>query len=317
MTRSPDDRAPDDRAPERDDSPQDAALAWFVRLESGDADAGQRADFSCWMAQDPAHRREYQRLAGVWRDLDRVPDPRPARRRSAVTRRGLLAGAAAATAVAMALSPVIGTGIIRTGTGERRSLTLDDGSLVDLDAGSGITPAFTPADRRVRLVDGRARFTAAAGRDRPFTVTCGNHSVTTRDAVFTVHGHTEGVVVAVEHGTVEVAHRGIHQATLGAGACRIHGTDGPGTPVPDGVAIESAWRRGRLVFRDQPLAAVVTDLNRYHPARIVLWGTALAGLRVDGTVDITRPDTALNAIVRTLPVRMQQPVPGVILLRAV
>lgn len=312
-------RGPDDSAPDTDNSPRNAALAWFVRLESGDADAGQRADFARWLAQDPAHRREYERLAGVWRDLDRVPDPRPARRRSAVTRRGLLAGAgaAAAVAVAVAFTPVIGSGTIRTGTGERRSLTLDDGSLVDLDAGSGITPAFTPADRRVRLVDGRARFTAAAGRDRPFTVTCGDHSVTTRDAAFTVHGHTEGVVVAVEHGTVEVARHGIHQATLGAGACRIHGAAGPGTPVPDGVTIESAWRQGRLVFRDQPLAAVVADLNRYHPARIVLWGAALAGLRVDGTVDITRPDTALNAIARTLPVRMQQPVPGVILLRAV
>lgn len=307
---------PDDSASDREDSPRDAALAWFVRLESGDADAGQRADFARWLAHDPVNRREYERLAGVWRDLDRVPDPRPARRRPAVSRRGVLAGAAAAAA-AMAVTPVIGTGTIRTGTGERRSLTLDDGSLVDLDAGSGIAPAFTPAGRRVRLVDGRARFTPAAGRDRPFTVTCGDHSVTTRAAVFTVHGHTEGVVVAVEHGTVEVACRGIHQAHLGAGACRIHGTDGPGTPVPDGVAIESAWRQGRLVFRDQPLAAVVADLNRYHPARIVLWGAALAGLRVDGTVDITRPDTALNAIARTLPVRMQQPVPGVILLRAV
>lgn len=301
--------------PDSGHSPRDAALAWFVRLESGDANAADRAAFARWLAQDPAHRREYAHLSDVWGDLDRVPDPRMTSRRPAVTRRRLLAGAAAAAA-AIGVVPVIGTDTIRTGTGDRRSLTLEDGSSVDLDAASAVVPDFSLSDRRVRLSEGRARFTVASGRDRPFTVTCGGHSVTTRDAVFLVHQRADAVVVAVEQGMVAVARQGIHQDHVTAGSCRSYGPDGSGTPVPDGVAIETAWRRGRLVFRNQPLEAVVADLNRYHPARILLWGRSLADLRVDGSVDITRPDMALNAIVSTLPVRTQHPLPGLILLRA-
>ncbi|MDQ2106509.1 FecR/PupR family sigma factor regulator, partial [Azospirillum isscasi] len=62
--------------PDLPETPRDAALAWFVRMESGDADAADRRAFSAWLAQDPAHRREYDRLAGLWGDLDRVADPR-------------------------------------------------------------------------------------------------------------------------------------------------------------------------------------------------------------------------------------------------
>lgn len=301
--------------PDSGHNPRDAALAWFVRLESGDANATDRTAFARWLARDPSHRQEYARLSGVWSDLDRVPDPRVATRRPVVTRRRLLAASAAAAA-AFGIVPAIGTAAIRTGTGDRRSLTLEDGSSVDLDAASAVVPDFSPSDRRVTLSEGRARFTAAPGRERPFTVACGDHGVTTRDAVFLVHRRAGAVVVAVEQGTVTVARHGIHQDHVTAGACRIYGPDGSGTPVPDGVAIETAWRQGRLVFRDQPLEAVVADLNRYHPARILLWGRSLADLRVDGSVDITRPDMALTAIVRTLPVRTQHPLPGLILLRA-
>ncbi|CCD02544.1 protein of unknown function (plasmid) [Azospirillum baldaniorum] len=90
--------------PDLPDTPRDAALAWFVRMESGDADAADRRAFHAWLAQDPAHRREYDRLAGLWGDLDRVPDPRK-ERRAAPTRRRFLAlgavGGAAACAAAL------------------------------------------------------------------------------------------------------------------------------------------------------------------------------------------------------------------------
>ncbi|PWC46151.1 hypothetical protein TSA6c_04450 [Azospirillum sp. TSA6c] len=321
----------DGRPPEPSGDPREAALAWFVRLESGDADTADRAAFADWLARDPAHRQEFDRLSGVWDDLDRLPDPRmptprlPDPRRAVrpqPTRRRLLAfGVGGAAACAAGLGGTVALtgwpGEIRTGTGERRSLALADGSSVELDAGSALAVEFSAAERRVRLIDGRARFAAAPDPGRPFAVACADGSVTMVDATVTVHRRPDDVVVAVEKGTATLAAGNRPPVHLAAGHCRSYGPDGPGPLLRDGLAAETAWRQGRLVFQAQPLDAVVADLNRYHPARILLWDRPLAALRVDGSVDIARPDAALNAIIRTLPVRTMRPFPGLVIIRSV
>lgn len=301
---------------------RDAALAWFVRLQSGDAGPADRAAFADWLARDPAHRREYEALGGLWADLGGVPDPRRPRlpsRSSAPTRRRVLMGGGAALAagvVGLAVTTDAWRGGVRTGTGERRSLALDDGSVVELDAGSTLRVEFTGRERRLRLTEGRAQFVVARDPGRPFVVACVNGYVEALGTVFVVHRHPDSVVVAVEEGSVALSVAGAPPARLAAGQCRSYGPDGPGPLLRDGVAAETAWRRGRLVFQDQRLEDVVADLNRYHPARILLWDAALADLRVDGSVDIARPDAALTAIARTLPVRALRPIPSLILLRS-
>lgn len=307
--------------PDLSGDPRDAALAWFVRMESGDADAADRRAFSAWLAQDPIHRREYDRLAGLWDDLDRVPDPRKARR-SAPTRRRFLAfgaaGGAAACAAALGGAVVLTgwPGDVTTGIGERRMMALDDGSVLTMDADSALSIDFTAGERRVRLNEGRAHFVTAPDPERPFVVTCADGRVTTADASFVVHRCLDSVVVAVEAGTANLSTGTEPPLPIAAGQSRSYGPDGPGPLLSQGVAVESAWRQGRLVFQGQPLDAVIADLNRYHPARIVLWDRPLAGLRFDGSVDISRPDAALNAILRTLPLRTLRPFPGLVIIRS-
>ncbi len=306
---------------------RDEALAWFVRLQSGDADAADRAAFADWLVRDPANRREYDRLSGVWADLGRVPDPRrpvgegravPSRRRF-LSLGALGVGGAAACAAGLGAAVVLTgwPGELRTGTGERRSLALADGSAVDLDAGSARSVDFSVTQRRLRLIEGRARVAAAPDPERPFAVACADGIVSMAEATVVVHRQPDSVVVAVEKGTATLAAGGRPPVRLAAGECRAYGPDGPGPLLRDGVAAETAWRQGRLVFQGQPLDAVVADLNRYHPARILLWDGPLAALRVDGSVDVGRPDAALNAIIRTLPVRTLRPFPGLVIIRSV
>lgn len=308
--------------PDLSGAPRDAALAWFVRMESGNADAADHRAFSAWLAQDPVHRREYDRLAGLWGDLDRVPDPRKARRAAPTRRRFLAFGAAGgAAACAAALGGVVvltgWPGDLRTGIGERRTVALDDGSVLTLDADSAVAVAFTAGERRVRLTEGRAHFVTAPDPGRPFVVACADGRITTADASFVVHRCLDSVVVAVESGTASLTTGKEPPLPIAAGQSRSYGPDGPGPLLSQGVAVENAWRHGRLVFQGQPLDAVIADLNRYHPARIVLWDRPLAGLRFDGSVDIGRPDAALNAILRTLPLRTLRPVPGLVIIRSI
>ena len=58
------------------------------------------------------------------------------------------------------------------------------------------------------------------------------------------------------------------------------------TPVD--AATISAWRRGLLIFRNQPLSQVIAEVNRYRPGRIVLTDTALSQRPVYAVFHIDR-----------------------------
>ncbi|NMU92904.1 FecR/PupR family sigma factor regulator, partial [Achromobacter ruhlandii] len=49
------------------------AIAWWARLQSGIADAGEREACQAWLAQDPAHRKAWERLETIGRDARRAP----------------------------------------------------------------------------------------------------------------------------------------------------------------------------------------------------------------------------------------------------
>lgn len=309
------------------ESVREAALGWFVRVSSGDADAATHAACAAWRAADPVHEREFQHLAGIWNDLDAVVVPRPdplrraIRRPPLLSRRAVLAGACGAVAVA-----ALPAGLSRareerlaTATGERRSHTLPDGSTAHLDAGTVLVLTFGDGLRRVEVREGRAQFhvSPAATEAAAFQVLCASGTVATGGARFVVHRRPETVLVAVQEGeaTLRVPPGAAVPLTVEAGRRVCYGSGGV-IAQDNGGPADTAWQRGRLIFRDQPLAAVVADLNRYHPRRIVVWGEAIARLRVEGSVDVTDPEAALDALVATLPVRALRLSPFGIVLHA-
>jgi len=290
--------------------PRDEALVWFVRMNSGDATAADEVRFDAWLAADPVHRREYERLGSLWSELDALPDPRRARgapTHRGYSRRGLLVAGAAFVGLAAAV-PLSGVtsalaADFRTGTGERKSVTASDGTRIDLDAGTAIAEDYTPALRRLRLIEGRAAFSVADEPRRRFEVACGEGACHATHGTFVVHRRVEDVVVAVEDGAVSVTSRVAGPVELRPGQCVSYSSTGLGPVETVSGDAETAWRRGKLIFRDRPLDDVVADLNRYREGRIVIADRSLAALRLDGIFDTARPDAALEAMVNTLPVR--------------
>lgn len=287
----------------------DEALAWFVRLRSDAAGPRDHAAFAAWRARDPAHARAYDQLAGLWRDLDELPDPRPQ-----PSRRGfILAGALAASAAVIAGSGLYATDALRaTGTALTRQ-TLADGSALELDAGSDVAVEMTAEARVVTLKRGRLFVTVARDPARPFTVVAGNGRTTALGTAFVVARRGERVTVAVTESAVSVA---AGQATrrIQAGQRLTYGPAGADEPTALGPA-DTAWRQGKLVFQNEALADVVADLGRYRPGRIMLLGDDLAALRVSGIFDIGNPEGVLTAIARTLPVRLTRLTPYLVVIR--
>jgi hypothetical protein len=67
-----------------------------------------------------------------------------------------------------------------------------------------------------------------------------------------------------------------------AAACPIRIGAQISTPPPAGA--RASWREGQRAYYDEPLSAVIADLNRYSPDRIELTDPALNDLQYTGTV---------------------------------
>lgn len=300
---------------------REAAVAWFVRLQSDVVSEAEHIAFAAWLAADPLHGAEYRRLGGIWRDLDALPDPRANVARQAAWQRAMLTpsrrrlllggGALAAASVVVAYAglgrqwPVWLAGDMVTGTGERRSFDLADGSRVDLDAGSALKQSFSPAERRLTLLEGRARFSVVAEHTRPFVVACENGTVQALATAFVVHRRAGSVAVAVQQGSVQVT-LPMQQLRLNGGQAIAYDAAGLQPAQRQGDEAETAWLRGKLIFEDRPLGDVVADLNRYRKGMILLRDEKLASLRVNGLFDLHKPDAALEALAVSLPLRLQK-----------
>jgi transmembrane sensor len=108
-------------------------------------------------------------------------------------------------------------------------------------------------------------------------------------AVFEVFEQDSGAVDVSEH-AVAVSlpgEPGSDTIRVGEG-WRLHyaGQGKLEKPVLENLNRINAWKRGKLIFRDQSLADVVAELNRYTKARILLKGGEIAGLRVSGVFPI-------------------------------
>jgi transmembrane sensor len=78
----------------------------------------------------------------------------------------------------------------------------------------------------------------------------------------------------------------------------------PSAPERTDADIETAWRRGKLIFNRRPLADVVADIERYRRGKIILLGDGLRSLAVTGVFDLKNPEAILTTIEDTLPVQV-------------
>jgi transmembrane sensor len=77
---------------------------WLALLQSGEVNEADRARFTAWLRADPRHRRAYDGLRMLWRDISTLSQLEPPRPAAKATRRLLpLAAAAAGLAIALLL----------------------------------------------------------------------------------------------------------------------------------------------------------------------------------------------------------------------
>ncbi|MBN2971134.1 FecR domain-containing protein [Roseomonas aeriglobus] len=272
----------------------DRAIAWHLRLV--DAGVDDWAAFVDWLEADPAHAAAYDRVAMRDRVVAAEHFPQAASPAGndndaplAAPRhrwRWIAGGSAIAAGLAAVMVPQLlpqATAYeVATAAGERRALTLQDGTRVELSGGTRLR--LDPATPRlVALEQGEALFTVRHDAARPFVVTAAGRTVQDVGTVFNVASSDAALSVEVAEGSVVYEPDGA--------AVMLHAGDGVSVDAsantvrrtrfaPDTVG---GWRHGVLTFNERPLRDVAGTLNRLYGFQIEL-SPGLSGQPFTGMV---------------------------------
>jgi len=288
------------------------AVAWMVRLRSGRDDARQQALFQQWLGDDPAnvhaweqlqrglgeHFEVVRRAPGALRDT--LLQPEVGRRDVLRAMAGLsvLGGSlwfAASSDTGQAL-----TADLRTGTGERRSLTLADGSRLTLNADSAVVLAFSGRHRLVRLRRGGLVVQVAADPSRPFIVRSAQGDVRALGTRFLVEQLADATrVVVLEHAVRASLPNGTELDLAEGQAALLHAQRIE--PLAAGQAYRADWVQGHLSVLDEPLALVIDALRPYRPG-FVRVSPQVRNLRVQGVFPLDDSERTLAALEETMPI---------------
>lgn len=321
----------DDSTDEREPLRREA-WKWVLYMTSGDATKADIAALERWCARSSLHAEAFARASGRWRALgpamgERVGQHGAMIAQSAGTgrafgRRAFLGGALAASmagaAVAISRPPFglwpslseIGADY-RTGTGERHRIALADSVSVEMNTRTSLNIRTLASDDtdRVELIAGEAAIVTGS---HPIEVIAARGRVRADSAQFNIRYDGSAVCVTCLGGTVDVELQGrsvnvLHKQQVSYTERSI----GPMTAI-DPVVV-AGWREGDLFFRDEPLANVIEEVNRYRPGRIVLMNEKLGQRRVTARFKIDRLELVITQLRETFGARVTSLAGGIVL----
>ena len=223
-----------------------------------------------------------------------------------------------------------------TAVGEQRSVLLSDGSRLTLNTGSRVLVDYTPNERRIILDFGEVFFEIEKDPARPLTVTARGRLLTVLGTSFSVMLVGNDVRVVIVEGVVAVSRERARFPLSDSGSSSFQdaadeetSSDTESRAGPDDVILRAGsvatfregyehvveagsddltrvedWRAGVVRFDEEPLYAVVGELNRYSRTKILIEDEAIVNLRISGIFRLESVDLILDALQDVLPVRV-------------
>jgi len=308
----------------------EAAWRWVLRLRGEQATQEDLTEWLRWYQEDERHRAAFEEMQSFWHETGKLVDDEPAsvaallaghapvaneplpsnrwRRHWPALAASLLIATATLTWVVsahwtMATQPIA----------EVRQTALPDGSTVDLAAKSTVSSRYSD-DLRLLVMEGQsgeAYFSVAHNPQRPFVVQVGTMRVRALGTAFNVRHADDRVVVSVTKGVVEVSAPG-GTVKVAAGHRIVWNESGESVPSIAPTTEEStlAWQQGRLEYHNEPLSAVIADVNRYSRQPIVIEDAAAGEILFSGTVFTRATDAWIDALPQVFPVQLESNLTG-------
>ncbi len=281
------------------------ALAWLVRLHSGEETEADWNAYHDWKAAVSAHEEAAQRAERMWSRLGPALSARRTSRNlaGALLLAVCLAGGGAASGTFGPLSGWLADEA--TGVGERRVVTLADGTTVMLDSATSVDVAYAESERRIILRDGQIFISVKPDPARPFVVEAAQGSVRALGTAFNVRMDSAGARVAVTEHAVRVTYKGNRSVDIREGeGVGYDAGRGLGKPGVVDIRDVTAWQQGEIVFDARPLGEVADEIGRYRRGSVVFTDATLKDLPVTGVLSTADADAFFSALEQTLPVRV-------------
>jgi transmembrane sensor len=332
------------------------AARWLVQAQDKAFTSEDRKMLEIWLEEDPANRKAFEQMRDVWAHLGVVepafaPEEKYAPRavlthqRETERKTGLkalfnlffkpdkkLAMAFVSLAILVLfclpvfkmhfVEPVETFYSYSTATGEQKTVTLSDGSVLKMNVSSSISVCMSKGDRRVQMNNGEVFFTVKPDPERPFEVRTSKGLVRVLGTAFNVKDRKGRVAVDVDHGKVHV-----QSVPKGPGDMRVRaltllsgqGTDldltGRLKPVrTSNIQQVLAWQQHQVVFKNTPLSSVLQELALYHKVNIKLALEDFGKKRVTGTFDMNNLEQTLRIIATAASLQMEKDTSGTITL---
>lgn len=292
------------------------AADWLVQLHSGSATPADHQAIAQWRLRSAEHAQAWQRAEALLGDLRSVPAgvaiqtlKRAARkqglsRRQTLTRIGLLLLAGPVGIASQHVPWQQWTADQRTAVGEQQRLQLADGTQVLLNTDSAIDVAFSPVERRLKLLNGEVLISTAPDLSaRPFIVETPQGSALSLGSRFCVRIDGSCSQVSVLEGRVQITPLLLQQSnTLPAGERQRFKSNAFETAEAfDSTSL--AWDKGMLLANNLRLDELLSELSRYRRG-VLRCHPDVAALRVSGAFSLRDTDASLRLLSDTLPLKI-------------
>jgi len=268
------------------------AAAWCARMEKGELSSAEDLELRNWLADDPRRREAFESVSRMMTDpaltvalravddhteleLERAMRPLAAVRPSAAIGRRYATWFPAAVGAALVIAgalwlagpwmngPVTRVFVVSTAPGETRTVSLPDGSSIELSGHTALTVQMTSKQRIVHMGQGEAFFTVTPDSDRPFVVTAAGGRVQVLGTAFDLSETHDGLELAVHHGRVAFSSDKQFAPTIEVAAGeRANMQDGVASAIRRFDPRNGDWRNGWLQTDGITLAALAQRLNR-------------------------------------------------------
>jgi len=281
---------------------REQAASWLLRANAPEWNAESQRQLDTWLAASEFHRASYWRLEAAWAEGARLAALRQMNRPDGPFSRFLNSGTWKMVAASL-LFAVAGIATYQvnsppdvreyaTPIGGHRTLTLPDGSVIELNTDTVIKITNDLRKPKVWLTKGEAYFQIVHNPQRPFIVFAGDHKVTDLGTKFVVHRTENGLEVALLEGKAQLDSIGRdmpqRSTELMPGEVAIATRDGMSVTKKPILKLSNdmSWRKGLLIFDGTTLADAVADFNRYNVDKIVIRDPSIMQMRVNGTFPV-------------------------------
>ncbi|WP_277759948.1 FecR domain-containing protein [Pseudomonas sp. A34-9] len=292
----------------------EAAASWYVQFQADPPTLAEQKAWQLWIDSDPAHLAAWNQMEQLQLHLGTLPPD--------LKRRALNTGQQRRQLLKLLLLAA-GTGFVgwnvqqhtslgnvwadyKTGIGQRRNLSLADGTQIQLNTDTAIDVSFDPAQRLIRLHSGEILIqTGKLGDQRPFFVDTRDGRVQALGTRFSVHQLSRSTRVGVLEDRISVQPADLSTAAVilnaGEGADFDRRHIGLTHPFK---STEVAWINGQLIVLNVRLGDVIEELGRYRRG-VLHCDERARDLRVSGTFRLDSTDAVLANLQASLPIEVR------------